>query len=222
MAPPPQPHHIWALWSGEDGAPKGRCEAKGRKLLPIRLPKSKRARWAPGGPCEGGMSCLRGGALAGLSLPPSLSPEANPALLLFSCSVVSNSLGPHGLQHARPSCPSPSPGICSNSCPLSQWYHTSILSSVVPFFSFCFHSFPASGFFPVSQIFTSGGQITGASASASILSMNIQDWFPLGLTNLISLLSKGLSRVFSNTTVQKHQFFGAQTDPGWQCDVFAF
>ena len=120
---------------------------------------------------------------------------------------MSNSLWPHGLQHARLPCPSPTPGACSNSCPSSQWCHRTISSSLVPFSSHP-QSFPASGSFSVSQIFTSGGQRIGASASASVLPMNIQDWFPLGWTGLISLQSKRLSRVFSNTTVQKHQFFG--------------
>ena len=126
----------------------------------------------------------------------------------FSCSVMSNSLRPHGLQHARPPCPSPAPGVCSNSCPSSQWCYPTISSSVIPFSS-CLQSFPASGSFPVSQFFASGGQSTGASASASVLPVNIQDWFPLGLTGLISSQSKGLSRVFSNTTVLKPQFFSA-------------
>ena len=127
----------------------------------------------------------------------------------FSDSVMSDSLWPHGLQHPRLHCPSPTPGACSNSCPSSQWCHPTISSSVVPFSS-CLQSFPASGSFPISQFCTSGGQSIGASASASVFPMNIQDWFPLGLTGLISLLSEGLSRVFSNTTVQKHQIFGAQ------------
>ena len=127
----------------------------------------------------------------------------------FSRSVVSNSLQPHGLQHARPPCPSPTPGVYSNSCPLSQWCHPNISSSVVPFSS-CLQSFQASGSFKISQLFTSGGQSIGVSASASVFPMNIQDWLPLGLTGLISLWSKGLSRVFSSTTVRKHQFFGAQ------------
>ena len=122
---------------------------------------------------------------------------------------MSDSLQPHGLQHARLLCPSPTPGACSNSCPSSWWFHPAISSSVIPF-SFCFQSFPASGSFPMRQFFTSGGQRIGASASASVLPMNIQNWFPLGWTGWISLLSKGLSRVFSNTTVQKHQFFSAQ------------
>ena len=126
----------------------------------------------------------------------------------ISCSVMSDSLQPHGLQHARLPCLTPTPGAYSNSCPLSQWCHPTISSSVIPFS--CLQSFPASGSFLVSQFFASGGQSTGVSASASVLPMNIQDWFPLELTGWISLLSKGLSRVFSNTTVQKHQFFGAQ------------
>ena len=127
----------------------------------------------------------------------------------FSHSVVSNSLKPHGLQHVRLPCPSPTPGVYSNSCPLSQWYHPTISSSVIPFSS-CLQFFPASGSFPVSQFFASGGQSIGVSASASVLPMNIQDWFPLGWTGWISLQSNGLSRVSSNTTVQKHQFFGTQ------------
>ena len=115
----------------------------------------------------------------------------------------------HELQHARLPCPLPIPRAYSNSHILSQWCHPSISSSVVPF-SFCLQSFPASESFPVSQFFTSGGQSIGASASASVLQMNILDWFPLELTGLISLWSKGLSRVFSNTTFQKHQFFNTQ------------
>ena len=126
----------------------------------------------------------------------------------FSRSVVSNSLWPHGLQHTRPPCPSPTPGVYSNSCPLSWWCHPTISSSVVPFS--CLQSLPASGSFQMSQFFASGGQSIGVSASASVLPMNIQDWFPLGWTGWISLLYKGLSRVFSNTRVQKHQFFSAQ------------
>ena len=122
----------------------------------------------------------------------------------FSCSVVSDSLWPHESQHARPLCPSPTPGVYSNSCPLSQWCHPTISSSVIPFFS-CPQSFPASGSFPMSQFFASGGQRIGVSASTSVLPMNTQDWSPLGWTVWIFLLPKGLSRVFSNTTVQKHQ-----------------
>ena len=125
----------------------------------------------------------------------------------FSCSIVSNSLRPHGLQHARLPCPSPTPRACSNSCPSNQWCHPTISSSVIPFSS-CLWSVPASGSFQMSQLFASGGQSIGA--SASVLPMNIQDWSPLGWTGWISLLSKGLSRVFSNTTVQKHRFPDAQ------------
>ena len=127
----------------------------------------------------------------------------------FSHSVVHNSLWPQRLQHTRPPCPSPTPGIHSNSCPLSQWCHPAISSSVVPFSS-CLQSFSASASFPVSQLFTPGGQSIGASASASVLPMNIRDWSPLGWTGWISLQSKGLSRVLSNTTVQKHQFSSTQ------------
>ena len=127
----------------------------------------------------------------------------------FSLSVMSNSLLPHGLQHARLPCPSPTSRAYSNSCPLSWWCHPTISSSVVPFSS-CLQSFPASGSFQMSQLFASGGQSIRVSTSKSILPMNIQDWYPLGWTGWISLQSKGLSKVFSNTTVQKHQFFGAQ------------
>ena len=126
----------------------------------------------------------------------------------FSHSVVSKSLLPHGLQHARPPCPLPTPRVYSNSCPLSQWCHTIVSSSVIPLSSHL-QSFPASGSFPMSQLFASGGQSIGVSASASVLPMNTQDWFPLGWAGCIFLQSKGLSRIFSNT-VQKHQFFGAQ------------
>ena len=118
----------------------------------------------------------------------------------FSCSVVSDSLWPHGLQHSRLRCPSPTPGACSNSCPSIRWCHPTIPSSVVPFFSHL-QSFPALGSFQMSQFFSSGGQSIGVSASASVLPMNIQNWFPLGWTGWISFQSKGLSRVFSNTTV---------------------
>ena len=127
----------------------------------------------------------------------------------FSHSVTSDSLWSHRLHHARLPCPSVTPGASSNSCPSSQWCHPTISTSVVPFSSGR-QSFPASGSFPVSQFFTSGGQSIGVSAWASVFPMNIQDWFPLGLTSLISLQSKGLSRVFSNTTVQKQKFLGAQ------------
>ena len=128
--------------------------------------------------------------------------------MLFSCSVMCDSLGSHGLQHARLPCLSPSSGVCPNSHPLSQWCHPTISSSVVPFS--CLQSFPASGSFAMSRLFPSSGWNIGASASTSVLPMNIWDWFPLGLTGLIFLQSKGLSSVFSNTTVQKHHFFRAQ------------
>ena len=127
----------------------------------------------------------------------------------FSRWVVSNSLRPHGLQHIRPPCPSPAPGAYPNSCPLSRWCHQTISSSVVPFSS-CPQYFPASGSFQMSQLFASGGQSIGVSASTSFLPMNTHDWFPLGWTGWISSQSKWLSRDFSNTTVQKRQFFSAQ------------
>jgi len=127
----------------------------------------------------------------------------------FSHSVMSDSLGPHGLQHTRPPGLSPTPGVYSNSCLLSWWCHPTISSSVVPFSS-RFQSFLALGSFPMSQFFTSGGQSIRISVSTSVLPMNTQDWFPLGWTGWISLQSKGLSRVFSKTTVQKHQFFSTQ------------
>ena len=126
----------------------------------------------------------------------------------FSCSVMSDYLWPHKLQHARPPCPSPTPRVYSNSCPLSRWWHPTISSSLIPFSS-RLQSFPTSGSFPRSQFFASGGQRIRASASASVLPMNIQDWFPLCWTGWTSLQSKGLSRV-SNTIVQKHQFFSTQ------------
>ena len=127
----------------------------------------------------------------------------------FSRSVVSDSLQPHESQHARPPCPSPTPGVHSNSCSSSWWCHPAISSSVVPFSS-CLQSFPASGSFPMSQLFAWGGQSTGVSALASVLPKKSQVWSPWEWTGWISFQSKGLSRVFSNTTVQKHQFFGAQ------------
>ena len=127
----------------------------------------------------------------------------------FSHSVMFDPLRPHETQHARPPYPSPTPGVHPNPCPLSQWCHPTISSSVIPFSS-CLQSFPESGSFQMSQFFTSGAQSTGLSASTSVLPMNTQDWFPLGWTGWISLQSKGLSRLFSDTTVQKHQFFCAQ------------
>ena len=130
-------------------------------------------------------------------------------LVQFSHSVMSDSLWPCGPQHARPPCPSPTPRAYSNSCPLNRWCHPTISSSVNPF-SFHLQSFPASGSFQMSQFFASGGQSFGVSASTSVLPVNIQYWFLLGWTGWISLQSKGLSKVFSITTVQKHQFFNAQ------------
>ena len=131
------------------------------------------------------------------------------SLVQLSRSVVSDSLRPHESQHTRPPCLSQTPGVYSNSCPSSRWCHPAISSSVVPFSS-CPHSLQASESFPVSQLFTWGGQSTGVSASTSVLLMNTQDLSPSGRTGWISLQSTGLSRVFSNTTVQKHQFFGTQ------------
>ena len=127
----------------------------------------------------------------------------------FSRSVVSDSLWSHGLQHTRPLCPSLSPRVCSDSCSSSLWCYPTISFSVAPFSS-CLQSFPALGSFPMSRLFASGGQSTGASASASVLPMNFQGWFPVGLTGWISLQSKGLLRVFYKTAVWKHQFFNAQ------------
>ena len=127
----------------------------------------------------------------------------------FSCSLMSDSLRPHELRHTRPPCPSPTPRVHWNSCPSSQWCHPAVSSSVVHFSS-CPQSLPASESFPMSQLFAWGGQSIGVSASTSVLPMKTQDWSPLGWTGWISLQSKGLSRAFSNTTVQKHQFFGAQ------------
>ena len=126
----------------------------------------------------------------------------------FSHSAVSDSLQFHDSQHTRPPCQSPTPRVHPNSCPLSQWCHPAISSSVVPFSS-CLQSLPASGSFPMSQLFAWGGQSIGVSASASVFPMNTQDWSPLGWTGWTSLQSNGLSRVFSNTTVQMHQFFGS-------------
>ena len=149
---------------------------------------------------------------------PWILPRLDPSRLLhpseigsvqFRCSVLSNSLWPHGLQHTKPPCPSPSPRVYSTPRPLSRWCHPAISSSVVPFSSYLL-SIPALGSFQMSQFFESGGQSVGVSALSPVLPMNIQDWFPLGWTGWISSLSKGLSRVSSNTTVQKHQYFGSQ------------
>ena len=146
----------------------------------------------------------------------SLIPGSGRSLTVqFSHSVVSDSLRPHRLQHTRLPCPSPSPRACSNSCPSSQWCHPTISFSVI-LFSSCLQSFPVSGSFPVSQFFASGGQSIRVSASASVLPVNVQDWCALGWTGWISLQSKGLSKVFPSTTVQKHQFFGTQLSL-WSC-----
>ena len=135
--------------------------------------------------------------------------------LLFCCCLAAKLcwtlLWPYGLQHTRLPCPSPSPRACSNSCPLSRWCHPTISSFVIPFSS-CLQSFPASGSFQMSQLFKLGGQSIRVSASTSVLPMIIQDWFPLGWIGWISLQFKGLSKVFSNTTVQKHQLFGTQVE----------
>ena len=152
------------------------------------------------------VSCIAGGFFTSWA---TRKPSVQFSSVQFSCSVVSDSLRPHELQHARPPCPSPTPGVHSDSCSSSQWCHPAISSSVIPFSS-CPQSLPASESFPTSQLFTGGGQSTRVSALASFLPKNTQDWSPLEWTGWISLQSKGLSRVFSNTTVQKHQFFGAQ------------
>ena len=184
--------------------------------VPLSMEFSRQEYWS-------GLPCPPPGDLLdpGIELMSPVSPELQMNSLLlshrrspiisvkFSCSVVSDSLRPHGLQHARPPCPSPTPRVHPNPCPLSWWCHPTTSSSVVPFSS-CPQSLPASGSFQLNQLFASGGQSIGISASASVLPMNLQDWSPLGWTSWISLLSKGLSRVFSNATVQKHQFFSAQ------------
>ena len=143
----------------------------------------------------------------------SFNPQNSHTVLVFSSVQLGSRvwlfLRPHGLQHARLPCPSPTPGAYSNSCPTSRWCPPTISSSVIPFSSHL-QSFPASGSFQMNQFFTSGSQSIGVSASTSVLLMNIQAWFPLGLTGLIFLQIKGLSRIFSNTTVQKHQFFSTQ------------
>ena len=145
------------------------------------------------------------------------SKYANSSSVQFSRSVIYDSLRPHGLQHTRPPCPSPTPRVCSNSSPLSRWCHPTTSHSVIPLS--CPQSFPTSGSFQVSQLFASGGQSIGVSASTSVLPMNTQDWSPLGWTGWISLQSKGFSRVFSKTTVQKHQFFGTQLSLQSNCHI---
>ena len=164
---------------------------EGKTIKALGCDSERTYTWAPRSPHL--VSSLKGWASSGISIQ-------------FSRSVVFDSLRPHGLQNARPPCPSPTPGADSNSCPSGWWCHPTISSSLIPFSS-CLQSFPASGSFPMSPFFTSDSQSIGASASASVLPINIQEWFPLGLTGLISLQSKGLSRVFCNTTDQKHQFF---------------
>ena len=157
------------------------------------LSKETRPRRLPGGRAQRHPKC----------------PECSAQLSSVSQSCLTLCNPTHGLQHARPPCPSPPPGIYPNSCLLSRWCHPTISSSVTPFSS-GLQSFPVSGAFPMSQFFTSGGQSIGVSASASVLPMNTQDWSPLGWTGWISLQSKGLSRIFSNITVQKHPFLGTQ------------
>ena len=146
-----------------------------------------------------------------------MKPWGKSLLVQFSPSAMSDS-ATHELQHARLSCPLPTPGVYSNSCPLSQWCHPTISPSVIPFSS-CLQSFLASGSFQMSQLFTSSGQSIRVSASASVLPVNIQGWFPLGLIALISLKSKGLSRVFYSTTIWKHQFFGTQLSLWSNCHI---
>ena len=166
-------------------------------------------RWGNGRICRALKAMLRPFWTGELELLVFSNSNSSIGSVQFSHSVVSDSLWPHGLQHTRPPCPSPTPRVYWNSCPSSRWCHQTISSSVIPFSSHL-QSFPASGSFPMSQFFESGGQSIDISVSASVLPVNIQDWFPLGWTGWISLQSKGLSRNFSNTTVQKHQFFGVQ------------
>ena len=156
-----------------------------------------------------GTTCSNGTSICIILLPQAITGVRLFSSLQFSHSVVSDSFWPYESQHARPPCPSPTAGVYPNPCPLSRWCHPTISSSVIPFSS-CPQSFPASGSFLMSQLFASGGQSIGVSASTSVLPVNTQDWSALGWTGWISLQSKGLSRVFSNTTVQKHQFFSTQ------------
>ena len=197
---------VWTLSSLRSGLKKSLC---GKGLSTPRFPQERR------GAALGRTLCTQPLPLCAcwVLMPRALGPPCGVLSFTSVSSVQSLSrvrlFATHGLQHARPPCPSATPGVSSNSCPLSRWCHPTVSSSVVPFSSHL-QSFPASGSFPMSQFFTSGGQNTGVSASASVLPINIQDWFSLWLTGWISLQFKGLSRVFSNTTVQKHQFFGAQ------------
>ena len=170
------------------------------------MPSSRESSWHRDQTCVSYVSCIGRWVLY-----TSATWEAHSLLfssVQFSHSVVSDFLRSHELQHARPPCPSPTFRVYLNPCPLSRWCHPTISSSVVPFS--CLQSFPASGSFQMGQLFAAGGQSIGVSASTSVFPMNTQDWSPLGWTGWISLQSKGLSRVFSNTTVQKHQFFGTQ------------
>ena len=200
------PFYVWVLiYKGDQGITQGgQCHWKKRSsflrvLLEIwGMPcHTGPHQEAPEQEAEGPQTVLR------------IPGRAEFSSVQFGRSVVSSSLRPHESQHTRPPCPSPTPGVDSNPCPSSQWCHPAISSSVVPFSS-CPQSLPASGSFPMSQLFTWGGQSTGVSASASVLLMNTQDWSSLGWTGWISLQSKGLSRVFPSSTVQKHQFFGTQ------------
>ena len=196
-------------WSGLPFSSSGDLPDSGIKPRSPALQADSLLCEPPGKPWTPGISSRdwsvgdRSGTICEAFLEPSRSIFSSVAQ---PCSTLRD---PHGLQHARLPCPSPTPGACSNSCPLSRWCHPTISSSVIPFSS-CLQSFPASESFPMSQFFASCGQGIGVLVSASVLPMNIQDWFPLGLTGWISWQSKGLSRVFSNTTVQKHQFFNAQ------------
>ena len=208
--------HVW-LCNPIDCSPRGfpvHGILQARILEWITIPFSRGSSWPKNG-IQGLLHCRQFTVwatmeaqivLKGLTICEALVGSSS---VQFSHSVVSDSLWPHGLQHARPPCPSPTPGVYPNSCPLSWWCHPTISSSIVPFTS-CPQSFPASGSFQMSQFFLSGAQGIGVSAPESVLPMNTQDWSPLGWTGWISMQSKGLSRVFSNTTVQKHQFFGAQ------------
>ena len=198
---PGLPHCRWLLYQLSHKGSPGILEW-------VAYPFSRGSSWSRN---RTGVSCIAGGFSTNWAMreaPESLDKNGLSSVQL-SCSVLSDSLRSHESQHARPPCPSPTPGVHSNSRPSSQWCHPAISSSVVPFSS-CQHSLPASESFPMSQLLTWGDQSTGVSALASFLPKNTQDWSPLEWTGWIFLQSKGLSRVFSNTTVQKHQFFGAQ------------
>ena len=197
---------MWLFYNPIDCSPPGSSDHgifQARILEWAAITSSSGFSWPRDWTCVSWGSCIGRHIL--YTEPPGRCPEL--WISQFSRSVVSNSLQPHESQNARPPCPSPTPGVYSNSCSSSRWCHPAISSSVVPFSS-CPQSLLASGSFLMNQLFTWGGQSVGV--SASVLPMNTQDWSPLGWTGGISLQSKGLSRVFSNTTVQKHQFFGAQ------------